>query len=177
MRSFATTAAFASFLAQKSRGALVAQEAALLKGAKIIRDEARGYLGHYQAGSGPFSEWADLAPSTQAERDRLGFATDDPLYRTGELRAHVLASAAPHGAAVGVPDLIVGSGGRGDPLRNIGKIARWLEFGTSKSGVSLIPPRSFLGRAAFEKGEEAAGEVGYNMGVYLTGMRVNRAPK
>ena len=62
----------------------------------------------------------DLAPSTQAERVRLGYTPNDPLVRRGDLRDSI------ESAAVGP----VAVAGTNNP------IAEYQEFGTS-----TIPPR------------------------------------
>jgi hypothetical protein len=71
-------------------------------------------------------DWPQLAESTQRERERLGFAANEPLLRTGDLRESIEYTVLPREAAVEI--------GSND------KIAVYQELGTSR-----IPPRSFLG--------------------------------
>ena len=42
--------------------------------AKIVQDEARSMVGHYQTNIAPFEDWAPLAESTEAEKAQLGYA-------------------------------------------------------------------------------------------------------
>jgi len=115
-----------------------------------IEHSAKDMLGHYQGSVGPFPAWAPLAESTMEEREHLGFPPDDPLYRLGELRDAIEREVDGLEGVVGV------KGGRlhspyidndgvvhgGDT--EIGDIALDQELGTLR-----IPPRPFLGPAAF----------------------------
>lgn len=118
--------------------------------AKVIQDEAKAVIGHYQQGEGPYVGWAPLAASTQDERVREGFSPDDPLLRDGTLRDNIERSASPLEAAVGVPSKTVSPSYSKDAV-DIGDIAIWQELGTQH-----IPPRSFLGLSAVRKGGEVA---------------------
>src|ERR1700745_1703668 len=51
-------------------------------GAEAIRQQARNYTGPSEAGP----QWPQLAQSTQKDRVKKGFAANEPLLRTGELR-------------------------------------------------------------------------------------------
>jgi hypothetical protein len=123
----------------------------LREGAEIIQAEAKAEIGHIQAEAGPFPAWDPLAEATiegwggHPGKAELGHAPPDydPLLRTGEMRDSIEVSADQTNAAVG---------------SNSDK-ALWQEFGTPNA-KHPIPPRSFLGRAAFLKGEEAAKAVG-----------------
>ena len=130
-----------------SRGRLAAAETAgLLRGATLIRDEAKDLIGTEYAG------WAALAPSTVAEKERLGYtgkvSATDPLLRTGEMRATIQASAEGHHAAAGTND----------------KIAEYQEFGTAR-----IPARPFMGPAAYRKGKDAAKAAGLSVAFVIAG--------
>lgn len=51
--------------------------------------EARDKIGHSNEGAGRFKDWAPLAESTLADKQRKGYIFNyegNPLYRTGELR-------------------------------------------------------------------------------------------
>lgn len=110
-----------------------AKREALERAARIVADEARAEIGHYQEG------WPQLAPATVEDRVRQGYAPDEPLLREGELRDSI-------GHEVEGDRAIVGSSS---------KVAVYQELGTDK-----IPPRSFLAGAAHRKAEEVAREIG-----------------
>ena len=103
--------------------------AAMRAGALAVQDDAKERIGHYQAA------WAALAPSTVAEKTRLGYAGgpipggdggDNPLLRTGETRDSIGCWSSQH-------EFIVGS---------TSDILKFQEFGTA-----TIPPRPVLGPA------------------------------
>lgn len=101
---------------------------ALDRAAGIIERDAKKRIGRYQPAVGPFQDWAELADSTQEERARLGYPTNEPLLRDGTLRASIQRE-------VQGTEAVVGS--KSD-------IAAYQEFGTR-----TIPPRPFIGPAAF----------------------------
>lgn len=109
--------------------AVVAAENAMGAAAKIIQHDAQERIGEYQKETGPFPAWEPLADSTEAEKARLGYPVDAPLLRTGEMRDSIVTE---HFAS----EAIVGSKE---------KVAAYQEFGTE-----TIPPRPFLGPAAFD---------------------------
>lgn len=115
-----------------------AENAALTRAAKVVEAEAKREIGTYQGAVGPFPAWAPLAESTQADRVREGFPADEPLLRTGEMRASI-------GHAVKGNVAVIGS--------NSDK-AVWQELGTK-----TIPPRSFLGGALMRKLPEVRKEL------------------
>lgn len=92
-----------------------------------------GRYGHYQEG------WAQLAAATQAERARLGYTPNDPLLRSGELRAAVTTEVAADGS-----EGIVGIQA-GDPMAEVGVVQ---ELGSLRG----IPPRPIFGPVADEEG-------------------------
>jgi hypothetical protein len=92
----------------------------LEKVGRLVQGAAKQVIGTYNYG------WPQLAAMTQADRLRQGYAANDPLLRTGELRASI-------GYTMGKI---------GDGWVEIGsnnKKAVWQELGTDR-----IPPRSFL---------------------------------
>ena len=130
-----------------------AEHTAMERACKVIEKEAKRELGTYQGQAGPFVAWADLADSTIAEKEKLGFAPpDNPLLRTGDLRDSI-------DHAVGVREGAVGSDS---------PIAEYQELGTSRG----IPPRSFLGGAAVRKGPEVAEIIGLSPVMALVGEEV-----
>ncbi len=102
--------------------------------ARVVQDEAKAMIGHYQRGIEPFDDWKPLAESTVEEKSRLGFSPpDNPLERTGLLRESIERAAGPMEAVVGSND----------------EVAVFQELGTK-----FMPPRSFLGAAAVKKQSE-----------------------
>lgn len=138
MTEFSSFGAFAAFLREVQAHEERALHQGVKKAARIIRDEARAEIGHYQDAAGPFPAWAELADATKADRARKGFTENDPLERTGELRDSIEDE-------VDGPEGVVGSRS---------KIALWMEMGTPNA-AHPSPPRSFLGGAAVRKESEA----------------------
>jgi hypothetical protein len=101
-----------------------AGERAIVRICKILTKESKSAIGNYRPGY----SWPQLAQSTQAERARLGYAPNEPLLRTGELRDSIgwEAPFKEMGMSVGF-------------VFSTSEIAVYHELGTSK-----IPPRSFL---------------------------------
>lgn len=131
MREFDSFRAFGNHLARISiEGDPVLHELAE-KGAKLIQKDAREKLGHYQSAAGPFNAWSELADSTKEDRVNKGFPENEPLLRTGQLAESIDTHVERNEAMVGSMD----------------PIALWQECGTDDGH---IPPRPFLGPAAFE---------------------------
>lgn len=132
MREFESITAFAEHLLVLSASIVAAEHNALEKVAVLIEKDAKEQIGHYQDAVGPFQDWAPLADSTEAEKARLGYPADAPLLREGDLRDSIKHE------VVGL-EAVVGSES---------DIAAYQEFGTDK-----IPPRPFIGPAAFKNKE------------------------
>lgn len=128
MKTLTSFAALARELEKNTLGALVASQAALGRAAKVVQRDAQARIGHYQGEVGQFQDWAPLAESTEEEKARLGYPLDAPLLRDGELRDSIKTEVYPHEAVIG------------SKLKK----AAYQEFGTP-----TIPPRPFLGPAAF----------------------------
>lgn len=92
---------------------------------EAIEARAKSYIGNYNHPG----NWAQLAQATQEDRVRRGFAANEPLLRTGDLRDSIM-----HAVVHNVGYVFSNSA-----------IARYQELGT----VS-IPPRPFLSTAAME---------------------------
>lgn len=123
MKEF-TLAGFAAFVAEELGDNVEhAREEALELGAKAIQHEAKRVIGTY------LFDWPQLAPATQADRERQGFPANEPLLRTGEMRDSIQYEIIEPGkeAEIGSND----------------DIAVYQELGTA-----TIPPRSFLGASA-----------------------------
>ncbi len=112
-----------------------ASHAGVRAGSEIIEREAKREIGHYQPEAGPFQEWEELADSTKRERVAARFPENNPLLRSGELLHSIGTRIEGNHASIGSDS----------------PIAVYQERGTGR-----IPPRSFLGGAAFRKKDEVA---------------------
>ena len=124
---------------------------ALDDAAKIVKAEAKREIGDYQPVKGPFAEWAELKSGTKSDRVKQGFPENEPLLRTGALRdsiEHTVKSH--HEAEVGSDSLV----------------AVYQELGTTN-----IPPRSFLGGAAFSKSHEVKALLGSSVIATIMGKK------
>lgn len=135
----------------------VAEHRGLTVGAEMVQREAKSIIGQEEVSqAGPFQAWAPLAPSTVEEKTALGYtgriSATDPLYRTGELRASITHKVEGHTAVVGSDD----------------PVAEYQEFGTAR-----IPPRSFLGRAAFVESAAIVNQLGTRVAWAIRGLRRN----
>lgn len=110
------------------------REALRISGVRI-QQRARDYIGEYQPAVAPFPRWAPLAQATVEDRIAKGFTPDDPLLRTGTLRASIQ-------RLVVTRQLVVYSNY---------PVAAYQEFGTR-----TIPPRAFIGRAMAQTGRAEA---------------------
>ena len=134
MREFRDIGSFVQFMETMPAKLRLAGNAGLRDAALIIETEAKHEIGTYQGQAGPFEAWRELADRTKQERVELGFTENDPLLRTGALRDSI-------GIASGDGHAEIGSDS---------EIAVDQELGTR-----TIPPRSFLGGAAFRKAGQA----------------------
>ena len=149
MKEFNSIAAFIAHMERAALATVVAEHSGVAKGAEMIRDEARAEIGHYQEAAGQFEAWQALTEHTQDDRVRKGFSPDDPLLRTGDLRDSITCTARGHEAAIG----------------SNSDIAIWQELGTNR-----IPPRSFLGGAAFRKSKAVIEQIGSRVVWALRGL-------
>lgn len=125
---------------------------ALEEAAKVVEKEAKAVIGDYQPEAGPFAAWAQLADSTLAEKEKLGYSPpDNPLLREGNLRDSIGHVVDGHEAAVGSNE----------------DVAVYQELGTKS-----IPPRSFLGAAAVHKEAEVVEIIGAGFVSGLVGEEV-----
>lgn len=142
--SFASPGQFATFLGSTPYRIQKNQEHFLKQAARLVQQEAQGAIGTYQGAAPPFGAWSPLAPSTVAEKTRLGYAPPDrPLLRTGAMRASIeyrVSVGQHHG------DAMIGSDS---------PVAVAQELGTR-----TIPPRSFLGSAASRNARMIAALLG-----------------
>lgn len=120
----------------------VARHHALEHAAVIVETEAKRVIGTYEARP----EWPDLAEATKADRVRQGYAENEPLLRTGEMRDSIEHNVDGRVAHVGSND----------------DKAVWQELGTR-----TIPPRSFLKSSAVSKAKEIEHAIGRVMHAHL----------
>lgn len=139
---------FAAHLASLTVAVAAEEHHALERAAVIVEREAKAEIGVYQGQKGPFKAWAELAEATKADRVKKGFSENDPLLRTGDMRDTINHQVSGKEAHVGSDS----------------DIAVYQELGTSR-----IPPRSFLGGAAFRKAPEVAHALGHDVVAVLAG--------
>jgi hypothetical protein len=184
VRDFKSIEDFIRHLASIVPAVEVAAQRGVHEGGSLIQAEAQREIGHYQSSAGPFPDWAPLADTTlngftdqhghhHPGKVELGFAPpDNPLLRTDGLHDHIELSVSHNKAVVGVPDEIIGDGTPENPVRNIGDVARWQEFGDSN-----LRARSFLGRAAYLKAKAAAHAIGHAVFLAIIGRPYTPAPR
>lgn len=151
MKNFDSLAKFGMHLLEVEAGAVLAMKAGMHTIAQKVEDTAKAEIGHYQPAVGPFQDWAPLADATEDEKARLGYPLDAPLLREGALRESITHEV--HGL-----EAIVGSAS---------PVAAFQEFGTS-----TIPPRPFIGPAAFHNKEAIKAIAGGAAVSGLTGGQV-----
>lgn len=125
-------ASFAVHLAAIELAVQIKAEKALEHAAELIEKTAKDEIGHYQPAVGPFQSWSPLAASTLAHHAAMGVG-DSPLLVTGELYASIQHESVGKEAVIGTKM----------------DIGAYQEFGTDK-----IPPRPFMGPAAFVNKEK-----------------------
>lgn len=135
MKTFDSLAGFAAEAAAITLAIHEGEHELLDHAGHIIETEAKRVIGTYEYG------WPQLAESTQEDRERKGYAPNEPLLREGNMRDSI-------GHTVVDREHTVYIGSNED-------IAVYQELGTSR-----IPPRPFLQGAAMHKGAEAAKEIG-----------------
>ena len=148
MREFESVLMFAEHLVTVEIAVREATHKGLDQAASLIQRDAQAQIGFYQGAVGPFQDWAPLADSTEDEKLRLGYEPDAPLLREGDLRNSIERE-------IDGEEAIVGS--KSDS-------AGYQEFGTS-----TIPPRPFIGPAAFRNKEKVQAILGAALVAGLTG--------
>lgn len=133
-REFSSLTSFCLHFATLELAVHKAEHHALEKVARLIEANAKSRIGHYQGEEGGFPAWADLADSTESEKAKLGYPVDAPLLREGDLRDSI-----EHEVNGSLRHLEAIIGSKSD-------IAEYQEFGTDR-----IPPRPFIGPAAFSQ--------------------------
>lgn len=148
---FQSLASFATHLLAVEIASRKALEKGLDNVAKLVQADAKQRIGEYQDATGPFPAWAPLKPDTIADRVSQGFTPDDPLLRSGDMRESIERE---------VQGLEAAIGSKSD-------IALYQEMGTA-----TIPPRPFLGPAAYANKENIQKILGEAFVSGLTGQRV-----
>jgi len=105
-----------------------------------IEASAKSKFGGYQTG------WPPLADSTKAERTRLGFSPDDPLFRSGGLRDAVHHRVEGQSVFIGVEPGETLHGPAGKEVEAV-LIMQVQEYGDSRGRV---PPRPVFGTVVLE---------------------------
>jgi hypothetical protein len=109
---------------------------------KLVAKEVYRVIGTYDYG------WPQLGPSTQSQREFLGFEPNDPLLRTGSMRDSVWYKVEHDQVTIGTDN----------------QIAVWQELGTTR-----IPPRPFLEGALHQKTPEVLDVIGRTVVGHLSG--------
>jgi phage gpG-like protein len=128
-RVFAGMAQFAAFMARSRAVEFAADTAGRAAAAQFIMERVRERIGHEDLLPPP------LAPSTQEERERLGYSSDETLLREGDLQESYLWD---HETPIIARHTVVGSA---DPK------ALYHEFGVEDAGrnhATVIPARAPL---------------------------------
>jgi hypothetical protein len=137
---------------------MTANVIALDKATKLVQKTAKAKIGEYQPQAGPFAAWDPLSPATLygfmhpagfyiPGKVQLGYAPpDNPLLRTGEMRATIERKFDNREGHVGSDD----------------QVMVWQELGTR-----FMPPRSVLGGAAVETSDRVAVIIGDEIAVSL----------
>jgi hypothetical protein len=146
-KEFKTLDAFAKHLSTLAKDYKKYEAKAANSLGEILHLEAKDKIGHLQDGAGPFKDWKELAESTKADKERLGYVFNheyNPLYRTGELKDSIS-----HVFNIVTRQLYLGS---------TDEIMVYQEFGTK-----YIPPRSVIGLTMYQ----GAADIKYTMSSML----------
>lgn len=136
---------FAASLIGIEAGYLLWEHEALEHAGKIVEEEAKRVIGTYDYG------WPQLAETTQAQREKLGYSPNEPLLREGDLRASIshYIDKPEHACYVGSDS----------------QIMVYQALGTSR-----IPPRDPIGGAARAKEHEVHEELRRSIYLRFLGM-------
>lgn len=149
MREFEGFGRFATHLAVLAIEGEAVTEHLTEKSAEMVQKNAKARLGDYQDYTGPFNSWPELADSTKADRVAQGYAENEPLLRTGDLRDSIEVTRHHDEAVVG----------------STSDIALWQEIGTER-----MPPRPFLGPALYDSKLNIAERAGDTIIAWVSGL-------
>lgn len=154
MRKFNSVGAFADHLAKLAIKIEPALHAELKKVGKTLEKDAKAIIGEYQTENmGPFPPWKQLAESTVDDRVRKGYAPDEPLLRTGDMRDSIESTVEGLEVAVGSDS----------------KIALYQEMGTTRG----IPPRPFLSLALVRGQDKIKEKLGAAIVYRIAGQKLS----
>lgn len=153
MKTFKSMSDFADHLIRLAAESEVVTNHLTEGAAAEIEKVAKAEIGHYQPAVGKFAAWAELKPETEAEKSRLGFKTNAPLERTGEMRDSIQRTVVRNEAVIG---------------SNSDKMV-WHELGKGRN-----PPRAVLGPAAIRVGENLQRRFGIAVAAWLAGRNWRR---
>lgn len=173
MRRFKDLNQFARFLESAQRRAADTRRKAMQMGAELIATEMRREIGRYQDADGPFPAWRKLAPRTLADKRRRNEAPpDNPLKASGSMQEAVGASTQDDGrkSVAGVKASRSRDG-------TLAPVAVWQERGTKGPHAGEdgfhVPPRSFVARSAYRRGEDAVRLIGREIIGAIAGVRID----
>lgn len=86
-REFGSLGEMATHMAGMAVRMYVQEQAGLERALRVIEKKAKSEFGVYQPSTGPFPAWPELAETTKDDRLRHGYTENDPLLRSGALRA------------------------------------------------------------------------------------------
>ncbi len=150
MKTWHNFAQFAAHLGALEAKAELALHQALKQAASVVESTAHAEFGHYQPAVGPFAKWEPLSEATRADRVRQGYSADEPLLRSGELRASVTHQVNGLEAVIGSAD----------------EVMLYQELGTSK-----IPPRALLGPAVLRNRKKLKKLLGHAAASGIAGVK------
>jgi hypothetical protein len=145
MREFGSLSAFAEHLESLAVEVPPAQHKALGTALVILEKDMREQIGHEQGQVGEHPAWAPLADSTEDEKARLGYPTDAPLLRDGDLQDSFKHEQSGDEGIVGSTDPVMVY---------------------HESGTDRMPPRPVVGPALFKnrkKIESLLGEATFEV--------------
>ena len=160
MKKFNSLLEFSEHLIKAATVEIIAYHEGLKVAAELIQEDAKNQIGYLQPSVSSFPAWEELAASTKYEKELLGYGDEDndwqPLLRTGELRDSIQ-----YEIDMSRFEAIIGSKS---------PIAAFQEFGTK-----TIPPRPFIGTAAFICAPQIAKIFGIATMLGIAGGRVMAA--
>jgi HK97 gp10 family phage protein len=118
----------------------------------LVEARAKGIIGHYQPRLDQWTAWAQLKPSTEEHKARMGYPANAPLEASGAMRDSIK-----HAVQAGFlgATVVVGT----DDMKMV-----YHEFGTEK-----MPPRPVLGPAMYGSLKDIEHIAGLTVSTFLAG--------